>query len=344
MSNLYAPVNLFTISIGEKLCEEKYMDIIKKGIEEAKERVFYEYGVRLPNVRIRSREKKYGPMEYSIDVMDNPFLKFTLEEDSVFLLLIEEPKKEMSGKKITEPLGNCPALWVPASEEEEAKKNGYLVCNLQRVLASHLAFVAEENAKDIITTQYVSDLLDEIAEDNEVLVDSLKEGFEEDKLSFGPSLKMINTVKQMLRSLLEERVSIKNIIPILEAISDSAEKKNPKKLLNDVRKAVARDILMPHVENDELHVGCITQSKQEFEKKIVEKGLDKDLVKKIVDFAYGDGDNFNQCLVCPQDYRRQLFDCVSVSMPYCTFISDEECLLGIKNLRNVNLVRRWLDM
>ena len=174
MSNLYRSVNLFTISIGEKLCEEKYMDIIKKGIEEAKERVFYEYGVHLPNVRIRSREKKYGPMEYSIDVMDNPFLKFTLEEDSVFLLLIEEPKKEMSGKKITEPIGNCPALWVPASKKEEAKKNGYLVCNLQRVLASHLAFVAEENAKDIITTQYVSDLLDEIAEDNEVLVDSLK--------------------------------------------------------------------------------------------------------------------------------------------------------------------------
>ena len=105
-----------------------------------------------------------------------------------------------------------------------------------RIIRVHLSETVKENLSSVITTQYVGELLDEVLKENEFLCNQIVKKYENAALT---------VVKQVLCSLLDEEISIRNLIPILETISNEPKYDRAKlqALVNKVRCTIIPDVI-----------------------------------------------------------------------------------------------------
>ncbi len=231
----YRKLDLFTLELGSDLCLEKCLNEILKTIPLIREEIFEKFGVVIPTVRVRDN-KTLKPLEYVIKVNGYSAGRFEFRKNSFLILDTGSVKTEMSGKSAKEPVFGIPGLWITKGRKSEAEKNGYVVLTAERMIKVHLAETIKENLSSVITTQYVGELLDEVFKENEFLCTQLVKKYENASLA---------VVKLVLCSLLDEEVSIRNLIPILETISNEPKYDRAKLqvLVNKVRCAIVPDII-----------------------------------------------------------------------------------------------------
>lgn len=231
----YKKLDLFTLELGSDLCLEKCLNEILKTIPLIREEIFDKYGVVIPNVCVKNN-KTLKSLEYVIKVNGYSSGRFEFRKKSFLILDTGFVKKEMSGKSVKEPVFGAPGLWITKGRKVEAEKNGYVVLPFSRIIRVHLAETIKENLSSVITTQYVGELLDEVLKENEFLCTQIVEKYGNASLS---------VVKIVLCSLLDEEVSIRNLIPILETISNEPKYERAKlqSLVNKVRCAIIPDVI-----------------------------------------------------------------------------------------------------
>ena len=231
----YRRLDLFTLELGSDLCLEKYLNEILKTISLIREEIFDKYGVVIPNVRVKNN-KTLKPLEYVIKVNGYSSGRFEFRKNSFLILDTGFVKTEMSGKPLKEPVFGAPGLWITKGKKAEAEKNGYVVLTAERMIKVHLVEKIKENLSSVITTQYVGELMDEVLKENEFLCTQIVKKYENAALS---------VVKLVLCSLLDEEVSIRNLIPILETISNEPKYERAKLqvLVNKVRCAIVPDVI-----------------------------------------------------------------------------------------------------
>ena len=231
----YRKLDLFTLELGSDLCLEKCLNEILKTIPLIREEIFDKYGVAIPSIRIREN-KKLKPLEYVIKVNGFGPGRFEFRKNSFLILDTGFVKTEMSGKPAKEPVFGVPGLWITKGRKAEAEKNGYVVLPFSRIIRVHLAETIKKNLSSVITTQYVGELFDEVLKENEFLCTQIVKKYENAALT---------VVKLVLCSLLDEEVSIRNLIPILETISNEPKYERAKLqvLVNKVRCAIIPDVI-----------------------------------------------------------------------------------------------------
>ena len=231
----YRKLDLFTLELGSDLCLEKCLNEILKTIPLIREEIFDKYGVVIPNVRVKGN-KTLKPLEYVIKVNGYSSGRFEFRRNSFLILDTGLVKTEMSGKPAKEPVFGVPGLWITKGRKAEAEKNGYVVLSFSRIIRVHLSETVKENLSSVITTQYVGELLDEVLKENEFLCTQIIKKYGNASLTI---------VKMVLCSLLDEEVSIRNLIPILETISNEPKYERAKlqALVNKVRCAIIPDII-----------------------------------------------------------------------------------------------------
>ena len=231
----YRRLNLFTLELGSDLCLEKYLNEILKSIPLICEEIFDKYGFVIPNVRVKNN-KTLKPLEYVIKVNGYSSGRFEFRKNSFLILDTGFVKAEMSGKPVKEPVFGAPGLWITKGRKAEAEKNGYVVLTAERMIKVHLVEKIKENLSSVITTQYVGELMDEVLKENEFLCTQIVKKYENAALS---------VVKLVLCSLLDEEISIRNLIPILETISNEPKYERAKLqvLVNKVRCAIIPDVI-----------------------------------------------------------------------------------------------------
>ena len=231
----YRKLDLFTLELGSDLCLEKSLEEILKSIPLIREEIFDKYGVVIPNVRIKEN-KALKPLEYVIKVNGYAAGRFEFKKNSILILDTGSVKTEMSGKPAKEPVFGIPGLWITKGRKAEAEKNGYAVLTAARIIKVHLIETIKENLSSVITTQYVGELLDEVFKENEFLCTQIVNKYGNASLA---------VVKLVLCSLLDEEISVRNLIPILETISNEPKYERAKlqSLVNKVRCAIVPDII-----------------------------------------------------------------------------------------------------
>ncbi len=231
----YRKFDFFTLDLGSDLCLEKSLEEILKSIPLIREEIFDKNGVVIPNVRIKEN-KALKPLEYVIKVNGYAAGRFEFKKNSILILDTGSVKTEMSGKPAKEPVFGLPGLWITKGKRVEAEKNGYAVLTAARIIKVHLIETIKENLSSVITTQYVGELLDEVFKENEFLCKQLVKKYENASLP---------VVKLVLCSLLDEEISVRNLIPILETISNEPKYERAKlqSLVNKVRCAIVPDII-----------------------------------------------------------------------------------------------------
>ena len=231
----FRKLDLFTLELGRDLCLEKTLDEILKSIPLICEETFDKNGVVIPNVRIKEN-KALKPLEYVIKVNGYASGRFEFKKNSILILDIGFVKTKMTGKPAKEPVFGVPGLWITKGKRVEAEQNGYVTLTAPKLIRAHLQEMIKENLSTVITTQYVGELMDEVLKENEFLCKQLVKKYENASL---------HVVKLVLCSLLDEEISVRNLIPILETISNEPKYERAKlqALVNKVRCAIVPDII-----------------------------------------------------------------------------------------------------
>jgi flagellar biosynthesis protein FlhA len=135
----------------------------------------------------------------------------------VLVLLPDEDAPAPEGRPVAEPVYGAPARWIPPASQEEAALMGLSVVTPTEVVATHLLEIVKSSFGRLLTRRSLRKLLDEFvsvsdarrAESNRRMLDE-----------FLPDKVPIDTLQAVLRLLLEERVSVRNLPLILEAIAE----------------------------------------------------------------------------------------------------------------------------
>ncbi len=155
---------------------------------------------------------------YVIRVQGVEVARNVIDPNRVLVLIAEDDTSVPAGRNVAEPVYGAPARWIERKYQEDAAVQGLAVVAPTEVVATHVLEVIKQNFGKIFSRRALRKLLDEFvtvsepkrAEANRRLLDE----FVPDKLP----VEMLHSV---MRLLLEERVSIRNLPLILEAAAEA---------------------------------------------------------------------------------------------------------------------------
>jgi flagellar biosynthesis protein FlhA len=150
-------------------------------------------------------------------------------------LLVLDPKGDkigLPGEETTEPTFGLPAKWIGEHLREEASFRGLTVVDPATVLTTHLTEVIKDNLAELLSFAETQKLLDELSKDYQKLIDDLV-----------PARISVGGIQRVLQTLLAERVSIRDLALIVEAIGEAvSSSQNFIVITEHVRARLARQI------------------------------------------------------------------------------------------------------
>jgi flagellar biosynthesis protein FlhA len=198
-----------------------------------------EIGVIVPPVHITDN-LQLKPREYRILLKGVGITSGELMPGFLMAINPGQVSEEIEGIETHEPTFNLPALWIRPEESEKAQLGGYTVVDNTTVLATHLTEVIKTHVYELLSRQEVKNLIDPLMESHSKVIEELI-----------PKVMSIGEVQKILQNLLRERVSIRDMVTILETLADFAPRtKNIVLLTEYVRQALGRSICQPYVNED----------------------------------------------------------------------------------------------
>ena len=175
-----------------------------------------EFGLILPEIRLTDNAG-LPPGGYAIRIQGVEAARSRIETDQVLVLLPDEATAAPDGRDVAEPVYGAPARWIAAGRQEEAALMGLAVITPVEVVATHLLEIVKQNFGRLFNRRALRKLLDEFtALSDAKRAEANRRILEE----FVPDKFPIDTLQAVLRLLLEERVSIRNLPLIFEAIGE----------------------------------------------------------------------------------------------------------------------------
>ena len=190
-----------------------------------------EMGFVIPSVRIRDNIH-LKPQEYRIKIKGSVVADNEIMVDRLLAIDPGGIEQEPAGIETIDPAFRLKAFWIPSEEKTNADMLGYTVVDPVSVLSQHLQEVIKHNAHELLGRQSLQALVDRVKEDYPVVVDDLIP----DKMGLGDVLKV-------LKNLLSEGVSIRDLVTIFETLADHVETAKDVDVLSEyVRNAIGRQI------------------------------------------------------------------------------------------------------
>jgi flagellar biosynthesis protein FlhA len=151
------------------------------------------------------------------------------------MLLVMDPKGDaidLAGEATVEPTFGLPAMWVAESLREDASFRGLTVVDPPTVITTHLTEIIKDNMADMLSYAETQKLLDELDPEHQKLVADII-----------PAQITISALQRVLKNLLQERVSIRDLPSILEGVSEAVGfTQNPQAITEHVRARLSRQI------------------------------------------------------------------------------------------------------
>ncbi|WP_210093219.1 flagellar biosynthesis protein FlhA [Ruegeria sp. HKCCSP346] len=175
------------------------------------------FGLILPEIRLTDRAD-LPTGTYVIKVQGVEQARGVLHPDLVLALVQDGFDLLPEGNDVTEPVYGAPARWILPKDQEDAALSGATIVSPPEILATHLLEIIKQNFSRLLTLKSLRRLLSEMtrlsdpvrAEANRKLLDELI-----------PDKVPIDTLHAVLRLLLDERVSIRNMALILESVAEA---------------------------------------------------------------------------------------------------------------------------
>jgi flagellar biosynthesis protein FlhA len=196
-----------------------------------------EIGLVLPRIRIIDN-MRLEPSEYSFKIKGVEVGRGTIRLGHYLSINPGGERDEIPGESTTDPAFGLPAIWITEEYRERAERAGYTVVDAPSIIATHLTEIIKRHAAEILGRQEVQSILDTLKRDYPAVVDEVTK-----VLSLGE-------IQKVLQGLLEEQVSIRNMVVILETLADYGPvTKVTSFLVEKVRQALGRQICLQYADD-----------------------------------------------------------------------------------------------
>lgn len=190
-----------------------------------------ELGTVVPIIRLRDNIQ-LNPNQYIIKIRGIQVTEGEILFDHYMAMNPGYVEEEITGIPTFEPSFHLPAIWITEGQRERAESLGYTVVDPPSIIATHLTEVIRQHISELLTRQEVSNLINNMKENNSVLVDELT-----------PKLLGIGEIQKVLQNLLQEGISIRDLVTIFENLADHAATTRDTDVLTEyVRQGLKRAI------------------------------------------------------------------------------------------------------
>ena len=228
------PIDLLELEVGYGL-----IPLVDRGqdgelldrIQSIRRQFASQLGIVVPPIHIRDN-LQLAPGGYSLLINGVETASGDLMADRFLAMNPGEVVDEIPGVETVEPAFGLPATWIPEDQRDKAEQLGYTVVDCATVMATHLSEVLKENAAELVGRQELQELLDIFAKQAPKVVEDLVPA----KLALGDVLRVV-------KNLLRESISVRDLRTILEALADHIHlTKNPDILTEFVRQRMSKYI------------------------------------------------------------------------------------------------------
>jgi flagellar biosynthesis protein FlhA len=164
-------------------------------------------GLVVPPIRIIDN-MRLEPSEYSFKIKGVEVGHAKIKMNLYLAINPGGIKETIPGEPAKDPAFGLPAIWITEENREKAERLGYTVVDPPSIIATHLTQIIKRHASEILGRQEVQSMLDTLKRDYPAVVDDVQKN-----LSIG-------VIQKVLQGLLQEQVSIRNLISILETLAD----------------------------------------------------------------------------------------------------------------------------
>ena len=167
-----------------------------------------DWGVIIPSVKIKDN-LELKPGGYSVKIKGVQVAKGELMSDYFLAMDPGTVIEKMDGVETTEPVFGLRAVWISEDQKEDAQYNGYTVVDCSTIVATHLTEILKSNLHELFGRQELVRVLDNFKETNPKLVNDLI-----------PDIVNLGIVLRVMKNLLREGVSVRDLRTILETLSE----------------------------------------------------------------------------------------------------------------------------
>ena len=256
------PLDSLSLELGYGLIplvdKEKGAELLER-VQGVRRQSALELGLVIPKVRIIDN-MILDPSEYCFKIKGVDVGKGKIRLGYFLCINPGTVAEELPGEKTIDPAFGLPALWVGEERRDDAERAGYTVVDPPSIIATHLTEIIRRHSADILGLQDTQAILDTLRKEYPAVVDEI----------LRPELGMpVVKIQKILHGLLREKVSIRNMVSILEAIAEYAPlSKNVWFLVEKARQALGSQICHQYADEDRrLRVLTIAP---ELEQKIIE--------------------------------------------------------------------------
>jgi len=233
----YFQVDPLEVEIGYNLIplasEEQGGDLLHR-VAGVRRQCAQELGAYVRPIRIRDN-LQLKPNSYVFKMRGAEAAEGALEPGR-YLAMDPAGDRTVRGIPTREPTFGLPAWWITPENREAAEVDGFTVVDPATVLATHLSEFIKRHGHELLGRQEVQELLNVVKEKNPAVVEELV-----------PGLLSLGEVQKVLQNLLKERVPIRDLVSVLEALADCARQdRNEDALTETARKALSRTISRLH--------------------------------------------------------------------------------------------------
>jgi flagellar biosynthesis protein FlhA len=229
---------------------------LDKRIAKIRKYIAAEFGFIVPAIRLTDNTA-LADNEYVIRIHGVEVARSMLDPKCVLVLTRDDVALNIPGQDVKEPVFGAPARWIPADRQEDAIILGLPVVEPAEVAATHLLEVVKSNFGRLMTRRTLRRIFDEFVSTSDPAKAALNrkiiDEFVNDQTPF-------DLVQSVLRLLLEERISIRNLPVILEAIAEGRTAlTSPEQIAEYVRQRIGFQ-LMSKLRNQDGHIPLIQLS------------------------------------------------------------------------------------
>jgi flagellar biosynthesis protein FlhA len=169
-----------------------------------------QYGFVVPEIRLAD-DLSIPPKSYQIKIHGTAVASEELHIGDVLVIVGDGPRPDVPGDEAREPAFGMKALWVPEMFSNALKRDGFTAVDNMSVLLTHLGEVIRNNLAQLLSYKDMRALLDRLEPEYRRLIEEII-----------PSRISYSGLQAVLKLLLAERISIRNLHLILEAIAEIA--------------------------------------------------------------------------------------------------------------------------
>lgn len=200
-------------------------------VSKMRRRFAQDFGFVIPDIRLTD-DLLIPPRSYAIQIHGTAIATFELRLGELLVIPGGKPRPDLPGDEVREPAFGMEALWYPDVFAAELRGCGHMPVDPMSVMLTHLSEVIRGNLGNLMSYKDLRGLTDRLEPEYKRLLDETC-----------PSLLSFSGFQAILKLLLGERVSIRNLHLILEAIAEIAPHvRKPEAIVEHVRHRLSQQI------------------------------------------------------------------------------------------------------